>query len=353
MKLNMISKNLKIGLALLLALHIFIGCSEKQSESKKGFTITGNIAGIQDGFIYLMKAGNYFGYTFEKVDSTKIIRGKFKFKGNVDFSEMYYLTTIDNQSISFFIENSNIKIEGDIEELKSINISGSKGHSDLIVIQPQIDSLQTDGEKREYIRHYIKDNHDSSLNPYLILNYVFNLASFSELNDFYNLISSEQKDHWYSKQIKNQLTALEAVQIGNVAPNFIEKDTIGNDVSLKTFRGSYVLIDFWASWCGPCRVENPAMVELYNELKTKELNFEIIGVAGDFVEDRWKNAIVKDKLPWTNISDLKGFDGKALKLFGIKSIPYTVLLDPDGRIIEKGLTGEELRMKIREIYKTD
>ena len=345
----MIHKNLRTDFFLFLVILALIGCNHKKTEHSKGFTITGNIANIPDGTIYLMKAGDYLGYTFEKVDSAKIINGRFNLPGRIGFPEMYYLTTKDNQSISFFNENSEINIEGDIENLKNVTISGSTTHTELMRIQEQIDSLQSYTDKREYINSFMTKNKKSFLNPHLILTYIFNLATYEELKDFYYLMDSSLNQHRYTKRIKNQLDVLKAVQIGQIAPDFIEKDTVGNDVSLSSYRGSYVLIDFWASWCGPCRKENPGMVELYNELKAKNMDFEIIGVAGDFVEDRWKKAIIKDKLPWVNISDIKGFDGKALKTYGIKSIPNTVLLDKEGKIIEKGLTGEELRIKIREI----
>ena len=344
----MISNIFKIIIILILPL--LIGCNQKKSESSKGYTIVGNMTGINDGTVYLMKAGEYLGYTFEKIDSTKIIDGRFTLTGTVNFPEMYYLTIEENQPISFFVENSEIKIEG---ELKKVTILGSKTHSELLDVQNQIDSLKIDRDKWELINSFLKNNRESYLNPYLILNYVFNMATYEELNDFYNVMSPSLIQHSYSKRIENQLKVLKAVEIGQIAPDFVEKDTTGNDVSLKSFRGSYVLIDFWASWCGPCRAENPAMVKLYNELKAKNVKFEIIGVASDFVVDRWKNAIIKDNLPWINISDLKGFDGKALKMYGIKSIPYTVLLDEKGEIIEKGLTGEDLRVKLKEIFEND
>ena len=344
----MTSKIFKLIITLILPL--LIGCNQNKSEASKGFTIEGNITDINNGTIYLMQAGEYLGYTFEKIDSTKIVDGRFTLTGTNNFPEMYYLTIEENQPISFFVENSVIKIEG---ELNKVTISGSKNHSEFLDITNQIDSLKNDRDKWILINSFIKNNRESYLNPYLILNYVFNLASYEELNAFYNELSPSLIQHKYSKRIEDQLKILKAVEIGQIAPNFIEKDTSGNDVSLNSYRGSYVLIDFWASWCGPCRAENPAMVKLYNELKTKNVKFEIIGVAGDFVIDRWKNAIVEDELPWINISNLKGFDGNALKMYGIKSIPYTVLLDEKGKIIEKGLTGEDLRVKLKEIFEID
>ena len=142
---------------------------------------------------------------------------------------------------------------------------------------------------------------------------------------------------------------LEKVQQGRLAPEIISKDTAGFERRLSSFRDSYVLVEFWASWCSPCRAENPALVKLYKELKLKNANFEILGVAAEFNKSRWVSAIIEDRLPWTNVSLVSGFDDAALVSYGIKSIPASVLINPEGRIIARGLEGEELRNKILEV----
>lgn len=337
----------KLILSITLIFPILIGCHQNKSKSIDGFTINGNIKGIDDyTTVYLLKAGEYLRYSFVKVDSTKIIDGKFNFKGMVNLPEMYYFEIKGKPRVPFFIENTEIKIEG---SLKKLNISGSKLHSELLDIRNQIDSLENN-DKLKFISTFMDEHSGSYLNPYLILNYVHNLANYEELNRFYSAMDPELTEHRYSKLIKKQLNRLKNIQIGQIAPEFVEKDTLGNTISLNSFTGTYVLVEFWASWCVPCRKENPALVKLYNEQKAKNVNFEIIGVSGDFVEERWKKAIVKDKLPWVNISDLKGFNGTAYQMYGIRALPRNFLLSKEGKIIEKDLTVEELKVKLNKLF---
>jgi TPR repeat protein/peroxiredoxin len=139
------------------------------------------------------------------------------------------------------------------------------------------------------------------------------------------------------------------IKVGEVAPDFELPTTEGKPVRLSNLRGWYVLIDFWASWCGPCRQENPAMVRLYREYN--KLGFEILGVSLDESKERWEGAIGKDGLPWVHVSDLRGWKSAAGKLYSVNAIPKTVLLDKEGKVIALGLRGEELRERIIELIK--
>jgi TPR repeat protein/peroxiredoxin len=139
------------------------------------------------------------------------------------------------------------------------------------------------------------------------------------------------------------------VLVGEVAPDFQLKNPEGNLVSLSSLRGNFVLIDFWASWCGPCRQENPNVVKLYNEYHVK--GFEILGVSLDESQTRWAGAIAKDGLLWLHVSDLRGWQSAAGQLYSVAAIPQTVLLDKEGKVLALGLRGEELREEIQALLK--
>lgn len=148
--------------------------------------------------------------------------------------------------------------------------------------------------------------------------------------------------------VKQQLEGLRTFAIGAEAPDFTGPDPSGSPISLSSLRGKVVLIDFWASWCGPCRRENPNVVRLYNTYKDK--GFEILGVSLDKTKSRWEQAIAADKLTWLHISDLKGWQSKYAKQYGVSSIPQTVLLDAEGKIIARNLRGAALAAKLRELF---
>lgn len=148
--------------------------------------------------------------------------------------------------------------------------------------------------------------------------------------------------------MKPRLDAIKQMMIGVKAPEFTLQTPDGKDVSLKDFKGKYVLIDFWASWCGPCRKENPNVVALYRQYKDKGL--EILGVSLDRTKDAWEKAIADDKLEWTQVSDLKGWQSAASALYGVTSIPHTVLIDKNGVIMARQLRGEVLAKKLYEIF---
>lgn len=134
--------------------------------------------------------------------------------------------------------------------------------------------------------------------------------------------------------------------MNNEAPDFTLNDTDGHPVSLSSFKGSYVLVDFWASWCPPCRQENPDIVRTYHKYHSK--GFSILSVSLDDEKDKWIEAIEKDGLDWPQVSDLKGWQSHVVDLYGLRGIPMNFLLDKEGRIIDKGLRAELLEKKLAE-----
>jgi len=147
----------------------------------------------------------------------------------------------------------------------------------------------------------------------------------------------------FEKRIHQQ----SATSIGAMAPDFVQNDADGRPVKLSDFRGKYVLVDFWASWCGPCRGENPNVLKAFSAYKEK--NFTVLGVSLDGKKDAWLAAIKTDGLPWTQVSDLQAWNNAAAKKYGISAIPQNFLVDPTGKIVAKNLRGSALEEKLKEL----
>jgi len=174
---------------------------------------------------------------------------------------------------------------------------------------------------------------------------------FDIVSPLYNGFSAAVKNSSAGKEYAENLAKLEATNVGAMAPQFTQNDPNGNPVQLSSFKGKYLLIDFWASWCGPCRAENPNVVKAY--AKYHEQGFDILGVSldNDKGREKWLNAIQKDSLTWTQVTDLKYWNNEVAKLYAIRSIPQNFLLDPTGKIIAKNIRGEALQNKLAEIFK--
>jgi len=186
-------------------------------------------------------------------------------------------------------------------------------------------------------RSFQRSDFESSLSD-LLKKYPEN-GVLASLKQSYDL----QKEQMVQQEQREQSNSW----VGKQAPEFSLPDVNGHAVSLASYKGKYLLVDFWASWCGPCRAENPNVVRVYNEFKGR--NFAIVGVSLDREKDAWQEAIRSDKLDWMQISDLKYWESKAVKTFNFEGIPFNVLIDPQGKIIGQGLRGDELESKLKEV----
>lgn len=320
-----------------LAVLAFSSCAEE----KKGYVIDGQVTDVKDGMMYLKK---YVGKSFVDVDSTAIVDGKFKFEGVASEALAHGLTTRKESSrpMVFFLENNAMNITMN-ESGKEMTITGSEAN-DI------------------YLRNAkITRSKGYSLDSLLAAHSASPVAAYFVVKDFaYKLdlegmkavrakLDASLAGSEYVNQIESMISRMEKVQVGSVAPDFTLPDVDGNPVSLSSFRGKYVLVDFWAAWCPDCRKENPNIVAAWEKYKDK--NFAVLGVSLDRKRDQWLAAIEKDNLTWTQVSDLKYWDSEAAVLYCIRWIPMSFLIDPEGKIVAIGLEGEELHNKLEELLK--
>jgi peroxiredoxin len=215
-------------------------------------------------------------------------------------------------------------------------------------VQEKIEETVT--EIKDIYKNFIINNPRSFVSLMALIEYSRQNPDMNDIAFLYNRLSADLQNTGEGKNIGLQLSLSKTTDIGSVAPGFTQNDATGTPVNLSDFRGKYLLIDFWASWCGPCRKENPHVVRAYNQYKDK--NFEILGVSLDNPGGRqnWLAAIQKDGLTWPQVSDLKGWQNAVALQYNVQSIPQNFLLDPQGVIIAKNLRGETLTAKLKEIF---
>jgi peroxiredoxin len=223
----------------------------------------------------------------------------------------------------------------------------AKDRENQAKVEEEIDAISEERNDKVY-GEYVKNNPSSPVAMYALELYAGYDIDADKIEPVFNSLSAEVKSYPSAIAFKEELEIAKKTGIGKMAMDFMQNDTLNNPVKLSSFRGRYVLVDFWASWCGPCRVENPNVVKAFNKYKDK--NFHIIGVSLDRTgqKDRWLKAIHDDHLEWTHVSDLKFWDNEVAKQYGIKAIPQNLLIGPDGVIIAKNLKGEELDKKLDE-----
>ncbi|WP_299902186.1 TlpA disulfide reductase family protein [uncultured Aquimarina sp.] len=360
---------------------IVFSCKQKQQNEQtddfntetEGYQIVGNLKNIPDStWIYINKDNKI-------VDSTQIIGEKFEFTGFVDEPSSFFMMVGKTNREYFYMwaENVNITVTGKKGDLKNSAIVGGKAQKDSDIFNQRMDSVSKGldwiEKKYRYAKNISNETHDSiakaqskllakseqiskdfirefpdsyvSVHSLYIYNTTWDKQVVSEL---YNNLSDRMKKSKNGLTINKFLSLPETPKTGEKYIDFELPNTSGELVKLSDIKGKYVLVEFWASWCGPCIEDNPKLVKTYNTYKEK--GFEIIGVSLDTNKKHWLKAIEKGNLPWMNVGDMKGSKTEVAQIYGVNGIPDNFLMDEQGIIVAKTLRGNALENKLKELF---
>jgi len=349
-----------------------------------GLVIKGTLNGLKDSTMVFLVSPNNGGKT---VATTVAKNGAFTLQTNIIDADLFQLGFSGyREGLELFLQNEAVTITGDMNSLGTAKIQGSVVQQDFMefreqLYMPYIDKLKNlspaigaeqDAHKKDsLIRLFTVLKQQALLTANMLIQNKPNspvgslilfimMPAFDggipELELRYAQLKPAAKKGMYGAVIEKNIndakaaqTAAQVGQVGTQAIDFTQKDVNDKAVSLSSFKGKYVLVDFWASWCRPCRMENPNVVNAYNQFKNK--NFTVLGISLDQAKPNWLQAIQADNLTWTHVSDLQFWNNAVAQLYRIQSIPANMLIDPSGKIIARDLRGEDLTRKLSELLK--
>ena len=325
---------------LLLLTYIFAQVSNAQTNNKK-FEIRGQVSELPDStIIFLDTINSVKGIVVS--DSSYVINQRFHFAGFIkDSVSQVVIRTKNFQDYKFiWLENAVINFSATKGKFRSGLITGSKTQ----IEQDLYDS--TAGNDRNKSVYFIQNHPNSIVSAYILSVYASTWGK-DTASMLYHGLSDKLKKTSYGKDVNEFIILNKNPKVGERYVDFIQKNTEGRNVSLSDFVGKVVLLDFWGSWCGPCRENNVELVKIYDEFKSKE--FEILGVAADADKKAWLAAIKKDGMIWPNVTDFNGPKNKAAIIYGISKYPTNYLINKKGILVGMDLYGDDLRTRIREV----
>ncbi|BAV09686.1 Peroxiredoxin [Filimonas lacunae] len=333
--------------------------------------ISANIKGLQQQPVQVF----YYQGKDMKLDSVKTVNDRFEWTGQtVEAQRMAMM--IAGKPTYFFVEGGDIAITGHVDSLNSIKITGSPLQDEAtayaVALKAATDKWKplraqwaaaTDKEEKARLATDLNEKLDSAnrkMREDYIAGHPYSVFSMSLVTDCtvmsdytvvkasYDLLDSSMLQTGEGRRLTDRLALLKRSSYGQQALDFTQKNAAGEPVQFSSFRGKYVLVDFWASWCGPCRAENPNVLKAYERFQEK--GFTVLGVSLDDNRERWLKAVEDDKLPWVQLSDLKGWKNEVSQYYGISGIPSNLLVDPTGKIVGRNLRGEALQAKLAAIF---